>query len=150
MPWSWLSDWLIASNKLSRTNVRKISTIVGMIGPAIGFVMGGSLLSLHTDLVRKPFTFCLESFHFQLSGFISWLDPSLFSLGWCLVAGLPPHLCRIHPQCPRPPVLPRQHQPEERHHSGQQGEGGKAQTSTSSYLGSCDQPNIHFCEHDFK
>ena len=25
-----------------------------VIGPAIGFVMGGSLLSLHTDLVRTP------------------------------------------------------------------------------------------------
>ena len=39
MPWSWLSDWLITSHKLSRTNVRKISTIVGMIGPAIGLLL---------------------------------------------------------------------------------------------------------------
>jgi len=39
MPWSWLSDWLITSHKLSRTNVRKVSTIVGMIGPAIGLLL---------------------------------------------------------------------------------------------------------------
>ena len=39
MPWSWFSDWLIVSGKLSRTNVRKISTIVGMIGPAIGLLL---------------------------------------------------------------------------------------------------------------
>ena len=117
-----------------------------VIGPAIGFVMGGSLLSLHTDLVRTPHLLLGQFFYFQLSGVISWLDPSLFSLGWSLVARLPPHLCRFHPQCPRPPVLPRQHQPEERHHSGQQGDGGKAQTSTSCYLGSCYQPDLHFCK----
>jgi len=39
MPWSWFSDWLIVSGRMRRTNVRKISTIVGMIGPAIGLFL---------------------------------------------------------------------------------------------------------------
>ena len=39
MPWSWFADWLIGSEKLSRTNVRKISTVVGMIGPAVGLLL---------------------------------------------------------------------------------------------------------------
>ena len=39
MPWSWFADWLIGSGKLGRTNVRKLSSIVGLIGPAIGLAL---------------------------------------------------------------------------------------------------------------
>ena len=39
MPWGWLADWLIRNGKLSRTNVRKLSTVVGLGGPAIGLVL---------------------------------------------------------------------------------------------------------------
>ena len=36
LPTSWLADWLIANNKLSRGNVRKVMTTIGTAGPAIG------------------------------------------------------------------------------------------------------------------
>ena len=39
VPWSGLCDWLIASEKLPRTNVRKLSTFIGFIVPAIALVL---------------------------------------------------------------------------------------------------------------
>ena len=39
VPWSWLADWLIESEKLSRTSVRKLSTFIGFIGPAIALAL---------------------------------------------------------------------------------------------------------------
>lgn len=39
IPWSRLADWIIASEKFSRTNVRKISTAVSLTVPAIALCL---------------------------------------------------------------------------------------------------------------
>ena len=38
MPWGWFADYLIRTQRLGLSSVRKLSNAVGMLGPSIGLL----------------------------------------------------------------------------------------------------------------
>lgn len=52
---SWLADWVITKNIMSRTNVRKLGTTIASIGPG-AFIIGASYAECDRDLVIVMFT----------------------------------------------------------------------------------------------
>lgn len=52
---SWLADWMITRNVMSRTNVRKLGTTIASVGPAV-FIIGASYASCDHVLVVAMFT----------------------------------------------------------------------------------------------
>ncbi|XP_015436491.1 PREDICTED: putative inorganic phosphate cotransporter isoform X1 [Dufourea novaeangliae] len=52
---SWIADWMITTDKMSRTNVRKLGTTIASLGPAV-FVMGASYARCDRTTVVIMFT----------------------------------------------------------------------------------------------
>ena len=79
IPWSRFADWLIASKTLSRTNVRKLSTSVGLMLPAIALLL---LAFANCDHTLPVIYLCIAS-----------------GIGGATVSGLdvrPSHITRNH------------------------------------------------------
>ncbi|EZA49274.1 Putative inorganic phosphate cotransporter [Ooceraea biroi] len=52
---SWLADWMITRNIMSRTNVRKLGTTIASVGPGV-FIIAASYASCDKTLVVAMFT----------------------------------------------------------------------------------------------
>lgn len=52
---SWLADWMITANVMSRTNVRKLGTTIASLGPGI-FIIGASYAGCDRTVVVVLFT----------------------------------------------------------------------------------------------
>lgn len=52
---SWLADWLIVGNYISRTNVRKIGTTIASLGPGF-FIVAASYAGCERTIVVTFFT----------------------------------------------------------------------------------------------